>query len=229
MAVKRKRSIQPTNLQIGDVVKVRKGFKDPDTKVDMGDWYGRITQLYPKKGTALIAFDSQTLQNMPPNYVEFCEIDGYSWQEYGYDLTDLIKAEPRDTEADTADTVNQLAVQRTYDYLGEEGLEIRRIMQTIDPDGELGELDVWVEYLEQEMHFPFEAVVDEWQERGPLRSGDKVRVHAIEDAEEHYGIIAKLRYGRKQFHIPLCELAAADDDSLEHDLIDLYRTWFANQ
>ena len=45
VVVKKKQSIKPANLQIGDVVKVRQGFKDPDTKVDMGNWHGRITQL----------------------------------------------------------------------------------------------------------------------------------------------------------------------------------------
>ncbi|MCP4423771.1 MAG: hypothetical protein GY803_04695 [Chloroflexi bacterium] len=226
--MKRKKSVQLTNLQIGDVVKVRKGFKDPITKVDMGDWHGRILKFYPQEGTALIAFDSQAMQDMPSKYVERCEVEGYEWHEYGYDLTDLIKTDPRDTEADTDETFAQLENKRIYSYLGEEGQEIRRIMQTIDPKGDMGEMEVWWEHLEQELKFPFEAVVDEWQ-RGPLRSGDKVRVHAIEDADEHYGIIVKLRKGRKQYHIPLCELAAADDNSPAYDLIGLYRTWFANR
>ena len=72
-----------------------------------------------------------------------------------------------------------------YDYLGDEGEEIQGILQNIDPYGELAALDVWLAYLEQELKFPFEAVVDEWQEHGSLRAGDKVRVHAIEDADEH--------------------------------------------
>lgn len=226
--MKRKKTTQPISLQIGDVVKVRKGFVDPETKVDMGDWYGRIIQFYPQEGTALIAFDSQTMQNMPSKYVEHCEIEGLEWHRYGYDLTDLIKTDPRDTEADVAAAFSELENERIYDYLGEEGQEIRRIIQAIDPEGDMDEMDVWWEYLEQELTFPFEAVVDEWQ-RGPLHSGDKVRVHAIEDADEHYGIIVKLRRGRQQYHLPLCELAAADQGSSTYDLIDLYRTWFANR
>ena len=38
---------QKQALKISDVVKVRPGFKDPGTKVNMDDWHGRITQLYP--------------------------------------------------------------------------------------------------------------------------------------------------------------------------------------
>ncbi|MCP5098240.1 MAG: hypothetical protein GY943_22045 [Chloroflexi bacterium] len=219
---------QKQTLEIGDVVKVRQGFKDPDTKIKMSGWYGRITKLYPQENTAMIAFDSQTMQDMPSKYIELCEIEEYSWHEYGYDLADLIKTDPRDTENETAVTFTQLENKRIDNYLGKGGQEIQRIMQAIDPKGDMGEMDVWWEYMEQELKFPLEAVVDEWQ-RGPLRSGEKVRVHAIEDADEHYGIIVKLRRGRKQYHFPLCKLAAADESSTAYDLIDLYRTWFANR
>jgi hypothetical protein len=41
-----KKHFQQTNFQAGDVVKVRKGLKDPETEVDMGDWYGRIMQFF---------------------------------------------------------------------------------------------------------------------------------------------------------------------------------------
>jgi hypothetical protein len=126
-----------------------------------------------------------------------------------------------DVEAETE-------ARHTYSFLGDRGLEIERIFQSVDPDDEMGHLDVWNEYLEENLPFPFEAVVDKWQERGPLQSGDKVRVHAFEYADDHYGIIVKLRHGRKQYHLPLCELAAADEKSPEYHLIDLYRIWFAN-
>lgn len=218
------------SLKIGDTVKVKDDFIDPDCGADMSGWQGRITQLFPEEGTALIAFDSITLQNLPQEYIDDSEEEGLSWNEYGYDLTDLIKVQPRDTAADAAQTLKQLeeALVHNYLYLGEEGKEIGRILQSVDPDGNLDPLSAWWEYLEQDLKFPFEAVVDEWQ-RGPLRSGEKVRVHGIEDADEHYGIIVKLRHGRKQYHLPLCELAAANENSREYGLIDLYRTWFANQ
>jgi hypothetical protein len=219
--------LQP--LEIGDSVKVRQGFKDPDTQIDMGGWYGRVTQLFPEEDTAMIAFDSQTLRQMPDHYIETCVADDCSWQAYGYDLADLIKVEPRDTPAEVKAVVDALEAKYIYSYLGEEGLEIRQILRSVDPDDELDHLVAWTDYLEENLRFPFEAVVDEWQERGPLRSGARVRVHAIEDADEHYGIIVKLRHGRKQYHFALCELAAADEQAPEYHLIDLYRTWFANR
>ena len=227
--MKKSKSSQPTSLQIGDVVKVRRGFKDPDTNIAMSDWHGRITELYPEHGTAMIAFDSQTLQNIPPKYITRCEREGYGWESYGYDLTDLTKVEARDTLVNVHKTIQKLASEHAYDHLGDEGEKIQRIMQTIDPDDELAALDGWLEYLEQELKFPIEAIVDEWQDRGPLRAGDEVRVHAIEDADEHYGIIVKLRRGREQFYMPLCDLAAIDENSPAYHFIDLYCIWFANR
>ncbi len=219
----------PQSLDIGDVVKVRQGFEDPETGVDMSGWYGRVTQRFPEAGTAMIAFDSQTLRQMPDHYIETCVADECSWQAYGYELTDLIKAVPRDTPAEVETAVEELEMKYIYSYLGEEGLEIRQILRSVDPDDEMDHLVAWTDYLEENLPFPFAAVVDEWQDRGPVPSGSRVRVHAIEDADEHYGIIVKVRYGRKQYHFPLCELAAADEKSPGYHLIDLYRTWFANR
>jgi hypothetical protein len=221
--------VNKESLEIGDTVKVRTGFIDPEYGLEMSGWHGRVTQIFPDEGTALIAFDSLTLQNLPETYIEDCEEEGLSWNEYGYDLTDLIKTAPRDTLAQSKKTLREIneSIVHNFLYLGEEGREIRRLLLTVDPDGELDALDAWFEYLNQTLKFPFEAVVDE-QMRGPLRSGDKVRVHSLEDADEMYGIIVKLRRGREQFHLPLCQLAAADNGSPLYDLIDLYRTWFAN-
>lgn len=218
------------SVKIGDTVKVRDGFIDPEFGAEMSGWHGRITELFPEEKTALIVFDSLTLRNLPETYIVDCEESGFSWNEYGYDVNDLIKVAPRDSLAESKKALKetQESIIHNYLYLGAEGKEMRRLFLTVDPEGDLDALGAWFEYLEQTVEFPFEAVVDEWM-RGPLRSGDKVRVHSLEDADEMYGIIVKLRRGRKQFHLPLCQLAAADEDSPLYALIDLYRTWFANQ
>ncbi|MCZ7667787.1 MAG: hypothetical protein M5U34_11525 [Chloroflexi bacterium] len=50
------------SLKIGDTVKVREGFIDPEYGVEMSGWHGRITELFPEEKTAMITFDSLTLQ-----------------------------------------------------------------------------------------------------------------------------------------------------------------------
>jgi len=51
--------------KIGDAVRVKVGFIDEETDLDMSGWQGRITEFYPDVGTALIAFDSLTLKACP--------------------------------------------------------------------------------------------------------------------------------------------------------------------
>ena len=220
---------QETNIQIRDVVKVRDGFCDSELGVDMSGWHGRVSKLYPEEGSALIAFDSLTLLALPASYIEQCEEEGYSWTDYGYSLDDLSKTEARDTLSRVLTVLKDLQKRTQFSYLGEEGRELNKIFLSIDPDGTMVPVDVWETYLRQNLTFPFEAVVDEWQERGPLRAGDKMRVSQIEMADERYGLIVKAKHGRHQIHFPLCDLAAKDKDSSNFDLIDLYRTWFANQ
>jgi hypothetical protein len=218
-----------TTVKIGDTVKVKDDFIDPECGVDMSGWHGRIKEIFPKIGTALIAFDTITLLNLPPEHIEESEEKGLSWSEYGYDLVDLSKVDPRDTTADVEATLNQIANHYIFAHLGEEGREIRQVIQSVDPHGKMSEIEIWQIFLEQKLKFPLAAVVVEWQDRGPLRSGDKVQIHAIEAADEGYGLIVKLRRGRRQFHFPLCDLSTADNSSTAYKFIDLYRTWFANR
>ena len=227
--MKPKKSTATTDLQLGDVAQVRSGFVDPDTKVDMSGWCGRVTEFYPEEGTAMIAFDSHTLKAMPPKYIKRCEREGYDWQNYGYDLTDLSKVAPRDNADAVTEQAEQLADAHAYDHLGDEGDEIQRILATVDPEQEMDELSTWREYLEENLKLPLDAVVDEGDGRGPLRVGDKIRIHGLGIADEDYGIIVRVRRGREQFHYPLCDIAAADPKSPTNHLIDLYRTWFANR
>ena len=223
------KSPQQTHLQIGDTVKVRDGFHDSEFDVDMGGWHGRVRELYPDPGTAVIHFDSLTLLDIPSSYIEQCEEEGYSWSEYGYYLHDLVKTDPRDKRSDVQYVLNELRKLYRYSYLGPEGREINKIFSSLDPDRALDPLDVWETYLKENLTFPFEAVVNEWQERGPLRAGDKMRVTQIELVDQQYGLIVRANRARKQLNFPLCDLAATDENSPEFDLIQLYRIWYANQ
>jgi len=75
--------------------------------------------------------------------------------------------------------VKQVENAHYYSWLGEEGKRIQKILADVDPDDEIEVIETWGAYLEHHLTFPFEAVVDEWQERGPLRAGEKVNVKKI--------------------------------------------------
>jgi hypothetical protein len=87
----------------------------------------------------------------------------------------------------------------------------------------------WEEYLTEHLVFPFEAEIDEYQERGPLQMGDRVRVKGISGVDDLYGIIFCLTKHRRRYDCLLCELKVINEDSPNYQLVHDYRVWFANR
>lgn len=77
---------------------------------------------------------------------------------------DLELAEARDTQKQVQQVRKEIEARHSqrYRWLGEEGKCIGRILAGIDPDDEIAIFEGWEEYLEQQLSFPFEAVVNEW-------------------------------------------------------------------
>lgn len=224
-----------TSLKIGDSVKVKPGVLDPDTgALSLEGWQGRIVDIRPQEeGKTLIdiEWDSRTLREMPKASIDACEEEGLSWTLMALYAEDLVLTTARDTPDDVKRAREELETAhiRSYTWLGEPGKRIQQILAGVDPDDEMEVIERWGEYLEQHLSFPFDAVVDEFQERGPLRDGDKVSVKRISLVDDFYGIIVELRRGRKKYDIPLCELAATNKQSPNAQLIQDYRVWFANR
>lgn len=72
-------------------------------------------------------------------------------------------------------------------------------------------------------------MVDETDDFGPVRDGDKVSIKSLPHLADMYGIAAEVRLGRSKYAIPLCELEVIDISSPDDQLIDDYRVWFANR
>lgn len=223
-------------FNIGDSVKVKPGILDPDTEAfSIEGWQGRIIGISPgqEDGMTLIdiKWDSMTLQNMPKQSIETCEEEGLDWTQMGLYSEDLELTTARDTEDDVERVREELetAHYHSYRWLGEDGKRIQQILAGVNHDNEREVIARWGAYLEQHLSFPFDAVLDEWQERGPLRSGDKVKVKKISLVDDLYGIIVELRCGRKKYDFPLCDLAATDKKLPNTRLIQDYRVWFANR
>ncbi len=224
-----------TSFKIGDSVKVKPGTLDPDTEAfSIGGWQGRIIGIMRQEnGMTLIdiQWDSLTLHNMPKQSIEFCEEEGFDWTQMGLYAEDLELTSERDTQEDVKRVQEELATihHHSYSWLGEEGTRIQQILAGVNHEKEREVFERWRTYLEHHLSFPFEAIVDEWQERGPLCSGDTVYVKKISLVDEVYGIIVSLKRRRKHYDFPLCDLAATDKTSSNAQLIQDYRVWFANR
>ena len=221
-----------TDLKVGDCIRVKPGIKDPIYGFDIGDWQGRVTAIetyQPPQLTIMFQWDSLSLKRMPASAIRRSEEDGLDWTSMGLYLEEVEKAEPRDTQADVDEIVEELSAEHNWDYLGKQGRRIHMVLQGIDEDDELEAFETWQEYLEAHLKLPFDAVVSEFQERGPLRAGDLVTVIGFESVENLYGVLVNIKARRNMYVFPLCDLKATNEKSANFTLTDDYTVWFANR
>lgn len=103
------------------------------------------------------------------------------------------------------------------------------MLANVNPDDEMAAFAAWEEHLNKVLSFPFEAVVDEFQDRGPLRSGDKVTVQSIVHVDGLYGILVQIKHKRRRSDFPLCDLEALSSNSSNYRFLREYVVWFANR
>jgi hypothetical protein len=218
-------------FHVGDSVRVKEGVEDPDNpEWDIVAWQGRIVEVGTKEPmTILVEWDSITLDNMPAAIVEQCEKEGLDWSKFDFFPSHLEKASPRDTEEDVKQAQNKLHDRYCWVSMGEEGERIRQVLAGVDLADEMGVLNAWQAYLSENLTFPFEAEIAEFQEYGRLRQGDKVHVVGIVEVGDHYGPIAEIRHARRRYDLPLADLEACDSGSPNYQPLRAYRFWFANR
>ena len=219
-------------FEVGDSVAVMLGTSDPDLGIDIGGWQGRVTDIrLGDDGTPLveIEWDSVTLEQMPGRAIERCEELGLGWTTIVLAANEVAPARVRDAPADVTRVVEELSDKFAWSYLGEEGRRIGKVLADIGPDDTIAALKAWVDYLEEHLAFPFEAEIDEYQSRGPLQAGDRVKVTGIGLVDDLYGLIVDLRLGRRKYAFPLCDLEVIDKRSPQYQLVHDYRVWFANR
>ncbi|MCI5161546.1 MAG: hypothetical protein D3917_05895 [Candidatus Electrothrix sp. AX5] len=216
------------NLQIGNSVVVKAGVKDPDTEMDIGGWQGRITKI-EEDNLLCIDWDSQTLKNIPDSYITDCELEGFGWNQYYTYATDVEKTEPRDTEDDVHKMIDILNGKHAWDSLGKEGEGIKEVLRDIASDDDEAALEAWDKHLRQVLTFPFQAEVNEFQERGPLRTGDRITVEKIDAyIDDLRGIFVKVKKKQSSYVFPLADLEAMDQKGANFQPLRSYVIWFAN-
>jgi hypothetical protein len=112
----------------------------------------------------------------------------------------------RDTEQDAKNIRNEIKKRFEWIGIGSEGDFIQSVINSAESFREWEALKAWEKYLEKNLRFPFEPFIHEYQGRGPLNEGDKLKVFGVELVGEHYGIIVTCRKGRKRYDLPLVDL-----------------------
>lgn len=214
-------------LQVGDSVKVKNGTKDPDFEIDIGGWQGRVTEI--REDMICIDWDSSTLSIFPDKYISQCEEDGLDWERIYLEKKDVEFVDDVNADIELVERRKEIQAKHRWDCLGDAGKRISNVLKHVNPDDDLAAFDAWEKHLKESISFPLEAEIADCQEKGSLRQGDKIKIHSILGYEDLYGVIAKIRFNRKVYHFPLCDIGVLDNRSKNYQLVNDYRNWFANR
>lgn len=247
---RRSATLSIVDFKIGQCVIVKPGVKDPDLGTDIGGWQGRVRDIEigeDNKPLVTFEWDSISLKQLTGTAIQHSEEEGLDWTAMSLYPEEIEHARPRDTQAEVEELIKEISSEHAWDYRDEQGRRIQQVLKDIvdvdeDEDEEYDEeddeeaddddleaFDAWKNYLEGRLKFPFEAEVSEYQDRGPLQSGNKVTVLGIEDYEDLYGILVKIKKGARTYIFPLCDLEAKDKNTPNYTLVDDYAVWFANR
>jgi len=97
-------------LYIGDSVVVKSGVLDPDFKIDISGWQGRIEEIDDDE-TVFIRWDSITLQEMHLDLIIRCENENLDWEVMTLNIDEIEIAMDRDSEADVSRIASHLKVE----------------------------------------------------------------------------------------------------------------------
>lgn len=228
-----KKLTPPKNYAIGESVVVNPGTFDPDHGFDMGGWQGRVTENHHADDQGnpyvTIAWDSITLKQMPVDVIERCEKDGLDWSTMGLYASEVTSVAPRDKIHHVQKVKDEIEDAHEMDYLGEQGRRIQQVLNSAVRKNEQDRFKAWGKYLKEKLVFPFEAEVSEYQERGPIKTGERVSVLDIEIVDDSYGIIVSIKTKRGHHDFPLCDLEALPETSPNYQPLNDYVVWFANR
>ena len=220
-------------IKVGDSVVVRDGIKHPEMEpLSIAGWQGRVLDIFvgeDNKVSVDIELDSITLRSLSEDYVRESEEDGFDWTRMYLWIDEVEPTQPRDTEKDVQLTTDEFSHFHTWNFLGEEGVRISRVLKGIDPNDTYACMKVWSRHLKKVLVFPFDVEIVESDDRGPLKVGDKIRVHRINMVDDLYGVIVDVKLGRLKYAHPLCDLEALDKKSPNYQNVRDYVVWYANR
>ncbi len=101
-----------------------------------------------------------------------------------------------------------------------------KVLKGIKPENEDEQLDKWLDFLEEELIFPFEAKIQE-SENFELQWKDIVKVKKIDNFIEPYGILFEIRKGRRKYIFPACGLKIIEKKSNNRFVMDAFLEWWS--
>ena len=90
------------------------------------------------------------------------------------------------------------------------------------------QLTVLEAFLEEQLDFPFRAVCDVPPEQGSygIVAGDRVMVLGLLEADKQWGVMVRVRKGKRFFRCPLFRLLPKNLTTFQKEAVNDYRAWF---
>ena len=86
----------------------------------------------------------------------------------------------------------------------------------------------WFFYLRENLKFPFQAEVNLISYSSAVSDGDIVKVIGLDNMIDMYGVIMKVKKGRKTLYMPLEELELLDKKTKNYKIINAFLDWYSN-
>ncbi|RJP76112.1 MAG: hypothetical protein C4522_19305 [Desulfobacteraceae bacterium] len=95
----------------------------------------------------------------------------------------------------------------------------------------------WELWLNENLKFPFlvkrmededDAYFTDIADHEPFRLGHEMKVVALDMEDDLYGVIVKVREGRRVGYVPLCDFEVPDKEDPNYWPVREYVVWFAN-
>lgn len=216
-------------LKINDSVRVKPGIKDPDNEqFDLGGWQGRIIEIddsAPSEVLVTIAWDSQTLREMPKQFVEGSIRDGLDFSEMTLLAEEVELTEARDKAQDSRDVIQKLEAENNWAEFDEQGKRIKAMEDACENEFDL--IDLWFEHLEKTVKLPIKArYIGEPTQN--LRPGVEILINGFVDADYDYGVLGSATYQNRRVQVPLCDVEVLNSNKNTEALED-YIVWFVNR
>jgi hypothetical protein len=96
----------------------------------------------------------------------------------------------------------------------------------------------WESWLSDNLSFPFmvervedddDAYFSDIAEHQPFRLGHKMKVVSVDQEDDRYGVIIKVRESRKVGYVPLCDVEVLNKEDPNYWPVREYVVWSANQ
>lgn len=220
-------SAAPPKFALGEKVRVKTGVYDDDfPDLPMGGWAGTVREV-GRNGIYTVRWRRDTLENIHPVYRKRCAIEGLIFEEYRLSEDEL---EP--------DPGGRLQIQQPSEIrprplsATKQGDRVRMVFGLTSDDylPRVSEesLEVYYDYLEERLRFPFDARYEE-TDSFPQSFGMAITVTGLGsdmDWKEDEGLRCEVQTTEGETSLPLTELTLRRSSGQNYRLIADYTAWF---